>query len=231
MRIVVRLFAAHRERAGRSSLEIQLPEPATVEDAFNSLARTYPALGETRQFTTFALNRSVVDPDQALSDGDELALLQPVSGGGPEPVIEITPESLSVERCIRAVESPSSGAIVTFLGTVRDNSEGKATDHLEYEAYAEMASEVIRGLAATAAERWSIDRVAAQHRVGQLQIGEVSVVVAVSAPHRGEAFEACRYIIDRLKTEAPIWKKEFGESGEMWVGGPISDMQAPGSSA
>jgi molybdopterin synthase catalytic subunit len=140
-------------------------------------------------------------------------------------MIEITAAPLSVERCIAAVESPDCGGIDVFLGVVRDNSEGKSTDHLEYDAYPEMAEEVIRDIVSEAEARWLVGKIAVQHRTGELQIGEASVIIAVSAPHRAEAFEACRYVIDELKSRAPIWKKEFGETGEVWVGGPRVDSE------
>jgi len=135
-------------------------------------------------------------------------------------MIQVTDRPLSIDDCVRAVQSPDCGGIAVFVGTVRDNSEGKATDHLEYEAYTEMAEETIASIAGEASSRWPIAKYAVQHRTGELGIGEISVVVAVSAPHRPEAFDACRYIIDQLKARAPIWKKESGESGEVWVGGP-----------
>jgi molybdopterin synthase catalytic subunit len=137
-------------------------------------------------------------------------------------MIEITSEPLSLARCVAAVEAPQCGAIVTFLGTVRDHSDGKRTDYLEYEAYPEMAEEVLHTIVQEAHDRWHIGHVAVQHRIGRLEIGEPSVVIAVSAPHRAEAFAACRHIIERLKQIVPIWKKEYGEGGEVWVGGPTS---------
>ena len=133
-------------------------------------------------------------------------------------LVKITDLPLSVDCCLAQVESPDCGGIDIFLGVVRDNADGHATHHLWYEAYAEMAQGVIRQIAAEAQDRWGIGRVAVQHRTGELAIGEISVVVAVSAPHRAEAFSACRYIIDELKSRAPIWKKEFGVDGEVWVG-------------
>jgi molybdopterin synthase catalytic subunit len=137
-------------------------------------------------------------------------------------MIQVADVALSIDACVANVAGPECGGICIFLGTVRDNFEGHATDHLEYEAYAEMAEETIQAIAGEARGRWPIARVAVQHRTGTLQIGEVSVIVAVSAPHRAEAFEACRYVIDELKERAPIWKKEVGESGEIWVGAPTA---------
>lgn len=137
-------------------------------------------------------------------------------------MIEITNEKLSVDRCMNHVQGAGYGGTVIFVGTVRDNSEGKSTDHLEYESYEEMARDVIAGIVGEASKRWALGRIAVQHRLDRLDIGDISVIVAVSAPHREEAFEACRYVIDQLKLHAPIWKKEFGELGETWVGGPAA---------
>ncbi len=218
MRVTVKLFAGHRELAGRSSLTLDLAEGATVEDAFNVLSTEFPSLAATDSFTRFARNRQVVDRTEHLEAGDELALLQPVSGGDDRDLVEVTDAKLSLDQCVQRVESPDCGAIVTFTGTVRDNSEGKPTDHLEYEAYKEMAEEMLRGILTEVHQRWTVGSVAVQHRTGRLEIGEASVVIAVSAPHRAEAFEACRHVIERLKADAPIWKKEFGDGNEEWVG-------------
>lgn len=225
MHVTVRLFASHRERVGAPAVELDLAPESTAEDAFAALVQSYPALLETRSFTSFASNRQVVQPSHVLSEGDELALLQPVSGGDSD-LIHITDQRLSLDQCVRAVEAPDCGGIVTFLGTVRDNSDGKSTEHLEYESYAEMAEEVLREIVADAHQKWDVRHIAVQHRTGRLDIGEVSVIIAASAPHRAEAFMACRHVIERLKSEAPIWKKEYGEGGEVWVGGPTEDRSA-----
>lgn len=135
-------------------------------------------------------------------------------------MIELTHEPLSVERCIEAVRGPGSGGIVTFIGSVRDMSEGKQVDFLEYEAYEEMALPKLQQLITEASGRWPVRAMAIQHRLGRLGIGDDAVVIAVACPHRAEAFEACRYAIDRLKEIVPIWKKEHGDDGSIWVGGP-----------
>jgi molybdopterin synthase catalytic subunit len=135
-------------------------------------------------------------------------------------MIELCDEALSPERCLEAVRVAGSGGIVTFIGCVRDHSEGKSVSYLEYEAYEPMAVAKLRQVADEACERWPVQRVAIQHRVGRLEIGEDAVVIAVACPHRGDAFEACRYIIDRIKEIVPIWKKEHGPDGATWVGGP-----------
>ncbi|HZU13168.1 MAG TPA: molybdenum cofactor biosynthesis protein MoaE [Chloroflexota bacterium] len=137
-------------------------------------------------------------------------------------MIELTPGPLSPERCIEAVRQRGAGGIVTFIGTVRDVSEGRRVEFLEYEAYEPMAMDKIRQVVDEVRARWPVDGIALQHRVGRLEIGDDAVVVAVSCPHRAEAFEACRYAIDRLKEIVPIWKKEHAEDGSFWVGGPIT---------
>lgn len=135
-------------------------------------------------------------------------------------MIEIIDGPLGPDRCLDAVRGPRSGGIVTFIGTVRDFSEGKRVEYLEYEAYRPMALAKMQQLAREAGERWPVTAIAMQHRVGRLDIGDDAVVIAVACPHRAEAFEACRFVIDRLKEIVPIWKKEHGEGGAVWVGGP-----------
>jgi molybdopterin synthase catalytic subunit len=136
-----------------------------------------------------------------------------------EPFIQITREPLDRNVLIAAVNDPGAGGIVVFEGVVRDNARGKQIRHLEYDVYAEMAIQQIREIIAEAEKRWNVDRVAVAHRIGRLEIGEASVIIVVATPHRAEAFEACRYIIDTLKTTVPIWKKEVAINGEEWVEG------------
>ncbi|HZS77944.1 MAG TPA: molybdenum cofactor biosynthesis protein MoaE [Ktedonobacteraceae bacterium] len=136
-----------------------------------------------------------------------------------EPLIKITNEPLNRDELVAAVSHPSVGGIVVFEGVVRDNARGKQVRYLEYDVYPEMAIEQIRAIVVEAEQRWGVERVAIAHRVGRLEIGEASVIIAVATPHRGEAFEACRYIIDTLKTTVPIWKKEVATNGEEWVEG------------
>lgn len=142
-------------------------------------------------------------------------------------MIELTFEALDLERCVSAVRAGGSGGIVTFIGSVRDVSEGLKVEKLEYEAYEPMALDMLQQVADEASEKWPVRSIAIQHRLGTLQIGDDAVIVAVSCPHRAEAFEACRYAIDRLKEIVPIWKKEFAETGEVWVGGPTSSERVP----
>jgi molybdopterin synthase catalytic subunit len=208
VQVTVRLFAMLRERAGAGSVDLELPDGARVEDALaelGSLAEGLPLV--------MAVNREYAPEDQELAPGDELALIPPVSGGSGERWARITSEPLSLESVARRVRDARAGAVVTFSGVTRD------VEKLEYEAYAEMAAEKLQLIVDEAVERHGLCAAAAEHRVGGVPLSEPSVVVAASAPHRGEAFAGAREIIDRAKAEAPIWKREVeGEEGR-WVEG------------
>jgi molybdopterin converting factor subunit 1 len=221
MEVTVRLFAMLRERAGREAIELELPDGATVADALETLG-DHRGLGETLEHLPVraAVNREYASSETPLTAGDELALIPPVSGGAePEaPVhVRISEEPISPDAVSRAVGRPAAGAIVTFQGTVRD------VDRLEYEAYAEMAERRIEAILRDCMLRHGLEAAAAEHRVGAVPLGQPSVVVAVSAAHRPEAFAAAREAIDRIKAEAPIWKQEVyaGTGGESrrWVEG------------
>ena len=204
MEVEVRLFAVFRERAGRERLALELPEGATVAEALRALGRR-PELEQliAAMPVRAALNREYVDEDARLEPGDELALIPPVSGGAtPATLARVTAEPLSVADLAAAVGRPGAGATVVFCGTTRD------VDRLEYEAYEEMAGERITEILAACQQRHGLEAVAAAHRVGEVPLGEPSVIVAVSAAHRGEAFAGAREAIDRIKAEAPIWKRE-----------------------
>jgi MoaE-MoaD fusion protein len=209
MTVRIRLFAMLRERAGRDELELELPEGARVADALAALDHLAGGLS-----LVLAVNREYAAPDLVLRAGDELALIPPVSGGAGGPHARITAEPLSLDAVTALVRDPRAGAVVTFQGVTRE------VDHLDYEAYAEMAVEAMRTILAAVIERHGLCAAAAEHRVGTVALGEPSVVVAVSAPHRGEAFAGAREAIDALKASAPIWKKEVEAGGEeRWVGG------------
>ena len=224
MKVQVRLFARYREAAGRDSLDLELPDGGTVERAWEAVARQLPALQPYRPFTLFALRNDYVGADHPLGDGDELCLFPPVSGGShpvssPADWIEITAEPLSERAVAQAVEHPGAGGIALFSGVVRDQTGGRRVKFLEYEAHAPMALAKMREIAVAIRGRWpATARVALVHRIGRLEIGESSVMIAVSSPHRGPAFDACRFAIDTLKETVPIWKKEHFEDGEAWVG-------------
>jgi len=166
------------------------------------------------------VNQDFAGWDDALAEGDEVAFIPPVSGGSEAGVLfELTDQPLDSRRLEAAVGRAGAGAICTFTGVVRDSSRGRQTTRLEYEAYPGMAESQMRAIAAEIAERWPEARVAMAHRTGVLEIGEASVVVSVSCPHRGDAIAACKWGIDRFKETVPVWKKEFFADGEVWIEG------------
>jgi MoaE-MoaD fusion protein len=202
MTVRVRLFAVLRQHAGRDSIDLQVAEGATVAEAMAALGRD-PALAGVleRVPVRMAVNRDYATPQTRLAPGDELALVPPVSGGGPVHV-RVGPDPISLDELTRMVASPTAGAVVSFQGMPREVAE------LDYEAYVEMAEERIAAILRECSERHGLAAAAAEHRTGAVPLGEASVVVCVSAPHRSEAFAAAREAIDRIKAEAPIWKRE-----------------------
>ena len=222
MKVQVRLFARYREEAGRDSLDIELPEGGTVERAWEAVTEQLPVLLPYRPFTLFALCNDYVPAEHPLLYGDELCLFPPVSGGAggsDQDWIEVTTEPLSERVVAQAVEHAGAGALALFSGVVRNQTGGRRVKFLEYEAHGPMAVAKMREIGRAIRARWPIvSRVALVHRIGRLEIGESSVMIAVSSPHRGEAFEACRFAIDPLTETVPIWKKEHFEDGEVWVG-------------
>jgi molybdopterin synthase catalytic subunit len=203
------LFAALRERAGAGSLEIEVPDGATVGDVWPRLE-----LGDEPAGLLYARNRSYVDRTEALRAGDEIAVIPPVSGGD----FRLSEEPLSVDAAVAEVRDDAAGAIATFVGTTRARSRGRDVIHLEYEAYEGMAEHVMADLAAALTERHGLCKVAIHHRTGRVEIGDTSVVIAVSAPHRAAALTACHEAIDELKVSVPLWKKETYVGGEEWIG-------------
>jgi len=208
--ITVRLFAILRERAGTRELTLELPDGARVADALTELGELAAGLP-----LVMAVNREYAPNDHVLDPGDELALIPPVSGGGPTALVHarVTAEPLALDPLVERVRDARAGAVVTFQGVTRE------VERLEYEAYVEMAGERIARIVEEAARDHSVCAAAAEHRVGEVPLSEPSVAVAVSAPHRGEAFAAAREIIDRIKAEAPIWKKEVDGGAQRWVEG------------
>jgi MoaE-MoaD fusion protein len=215
MKVTVRLFAILRERAGRDSFELSLPAGATVEDAVEAL-RSEDGLADLigRLPVRVAVNREYAEAEATLEPGDELALVPPVSGGA-DVHVRVVEEPLSVERLSGLVGRPSAGAIVCFEGTTRD------VPRLEYEAYGEMARERIAAILTDCVDRHGLEAAAAEHRTGSVPLGEASVVIAVAAAHREQAFAGAREVIDRIKAEAPIWKREVDASGSRWVEGTV----------
>jgi molybdopterin synthase catalytic subunit/molybdopterin converting factor small subunit len=210
VRIEVKLFAMLRERAGAERVEVELPEGGTVGDLLGELSGLVGAMP-----VRAAVNRSYSDESRTLRPGDEVALVPPVSGGGVDVHAAVSPEPLSLERLARMVVRDRAGAVVSFQGITRE------VERLDYEAYVEMALERIEAILAEIHTRIGLTAIAAEHRVGSVPLGEPSVIVAASAAHRSEAFEGAREAIDRIKAEAPIWKRELPEEGGegRWVEG------------
>jgi molybdopterin synthase catalytic subunit/molybdopterin converting factor small subunit len=206
MPVTVRLFAGLRERAGWSRREV---DAATVADVWRALD-----IGEEPAGLLYAVNKEYATPDRGLADGDEVALIPPVSGGA----FLLSDEPLSLDRVVDEVRDEGAGAIATFTGTTRIQSRGRTVKHLDYEAYEGMAERVMAEIAEGLQSRYELSAVAIHHRVGHVGIGETSVVIAVSAPHRQDALAACKDAIDELKERVPLWKKEVYEGGEEWVG-------------
>jgi molybdopterin synthase catalytic subunit len=217
VRVLVRLFASYREAAGRGHFDLELPPGSTVRDAIDRIMRDHPLIAEGRQ-VVIAKNREYVGVSEPLADGDELALIPPVSGGARTLApIAVSDAPLSIDDALAVVRDDAFGGVVVFLGTVRSESRGKRIEHLEYEAYAEMAEEKMREIAERLAREHGPLRMALHHRVGDLRIGEIAVIVAAAAPHREAAFAAARAAIDELKSIVPIWKKEHAEDGAIWI--------------
>ena len=207
MPITIRLFAGLRERAGTGKLE--LDNIATVADVWPALD-----LGDEPGGLLYAVNRMYVERSHALRDGDEVAVIPPVSGGA----FLISTQPLDVASVIAEAEDDEAGAVASFVGTVRRHSRGRTVRYLEYEAFEEMAEPMLRSLADDLNAKHGLAKVAIHHRVGRVEIGEPSVVIAVSAAHRASALAACTEAIDTLKETIPLWKKEFYEGGEEWIG-------------
>jgi molybdopterin synthase catalytic subunit/molybdopterin converting factor small subunit len=209
MQIEVRLFAGLREIAGARERVVELPDGAVAGDVWDALE-----LGSEPPGLLLALNHAYVERSASLAEGDEVALIPPVSGGA----FRLSDEPLSLDDAVREVASDEAGAIVTFVGTTRARSRGRDVVRLEYEAYEGMAEQEMERIAAALRDRRELLEVAIHHRVGVVGIGEASVVIAVSAPHRADALAACAEAIDSLKESVPLWKKEIYVGGEEWIG-------------
>jgi molybdopterin converting factor subunit 1 len=219
MMTVRMLFFAHlRDIAGGHELALALQDGATVETAAGALAERYPKFERLLAQARVAVNAEFAEASTALHDGDEVAWMPPMSGGISELPL-LTDGVIDFAELSRAVEGSGYGAVVTFAGNVRDNARGRKVLYLEYEGYAPLAEKQLQRLIDEAESRWGV-KCAVQHRLGRLEIGECSVGVAAAAAHRGEAFEACRWLMDTLKETVPIWKREFFEGGDHWIEGP-----------
>jgi molybdopterin synthase catalytic subunit len=207
MTVTVRLFAGLRERAGWSRRE--LDGVARVADVWGELG-----LGDEPPGLLYAVNKEYASGERELADGDEVALIPPVSGGA----FRLSEDPLSLDAVVAEVRSDEAGAIATFVGTTRVHSRGRTVERLEYEAYPGMAEKVMAEIADGLKQRYDLTEIAIHHRTGVVEIGEPSVVIAISAPHRQDALSACRDAIDTLKEQVPLWKKEIYEGGEEWLG-------------
>ena len=207
--MVVRLFAGLRERAGTDRRDVDLGDGASVEDVWPALG-----LGDEPAGLLYAVNRTYADRGQRLGEGDEVALIPPVSGGA----IRLTHGPVNLTSVVVEVVDEQAGAIATFLGTVRARSRERDVIALEYEAYEEMAEDVMAGIADELLSRYDLCKVAMSHRLGRVEVGETSVAIAVSAPHRQDALAACADAIEALKSQVPLWKKELYVGGEEWIG-------------
>lgn len=220
IRVTVRCFAAVREALGADVLTVELPMGATVAELRAELVRRAAALAGLP--VAYAVNRAYADPATVLRDGDEAALIPPISGGSPtaRTAFVLQQEPLDPRALEAECRTDADGAVVTFAGTTRDHNDGAAVVSLAYEAYPEMAEQVVQRLMADACARFAITRVRVAHRLGLVPLGEASIVVVVSSAHRGPAFDACRWLMDRIKHEAPIWKREQlrDGGGSRWVG-------------
>jgi molybdopterin converting factor subunit 1 len=209
VQVSIRLFAGLRERAGTGARELELPDGATLTDVWTALD-----LGDEPPGLLYAVNKRYAAADAELSEGDEVAVIPPVSGGD----FRLSAEPLSLDAVVEEVRDAAAGAIATFTGTVRNRSRDRDVQYLEYEAYEGMAEETMAELAAELSARHELCAIAIHHRVGRVEIGEPSVVIAVSSPHRAAALAACKEAIDTLKGTVPLWKKEVYEGGEEWIG-------------
>jgi len=209
VQVSIRLFAGLRERAGTGARELELADGARVADVWPGLE-----LGEEPAGLLYAVNKRYADAQAELRDGDVVAVIPPVSGGD----FRLTGEPLSLDAVVREVGRDEAGAIATFLGTVRSRSRDRNVLYLEYEAYEGMAEEMMAELGGELARRHELSAIAIHHRIGRVEIGEASVVIAVSSPHRADALAACKEAIDTLKQTVPLWKKEVYEGGEEWIG-------------
>ena len=226
MKIHVRLFASVREIVGHKELVWDVPAESTVSTLSNRLVSEYPKLCALASSLKFAVNHEYVDAERVLAEGDEVALIPPVSGG--VDIYDVTDAPLSVDALVAGVGQATTGAIASFLGVVRGYARGRQVEHLEYDAYPEMAVAKMRQIGDEIRSRWPVDRVAILHRVGWLGVGEASVAIAIGSPHRQEALQACAYAIERLKEIVPIWKKEVWSDGAEWIGSTVDEyrMQA-----
>ncbi len=221
MQVRLLFFASLKDIVGARQLQLDVPEGATVSDVLTHLESSYPRLKDYRPVLLTAINEEYVDRTARVSEGDEVAIFPPVSGGeaASASIYQITRDPIDARRIAQEMLRGEDGAICVFEGVVRNNSKGKRTLHLVYEGYENMALKKLEEIGLFVRQAWDIDGIAMIHRLGRLDIGETSVAVIVTSAHRRAAFDACHYAIDKLKKVVPIWKKEFFEDGEVWIEG------------
>jgi MoaE-MoaD fusion protein len=241
MQVRILFFGMLKDLLGRSTDLVDLPEHATLGDVVIHYEKLIPKLGELAASIAISINQEFAGPDSKLKEGDEIAFLPPVSGGLKDPESDvyargrnssIVREKIDTETVLAKLKQPSDGAAVVFEGVVRDNTRGRRTLYLNYEAYEEMALKQMDALAGQALQQFPIRDVSIVHRLGRLEIGETSVLIVVASAHRAAAFDACRWLIDTLKRTVPIWKKEYFEDGAVWADGepfPSGIPRAEGS--
>ena len=235
MQVRVLFFGVLRDLAGRSSDSLQLPEGGSVRDVIARYEREIPALKKHLSSIALAVNEQYASPDTALKANDEVALLPPVSGGAPSETppatfgrcASITHDCIRTQETVDSLKRGQDGAALVFEGIVRNQTRGRKTLYLDYEAYEPMALQEMEALASEVLSKFQVRDVAIVHRLGRLQIGETSVVIAVASAHRAAAFDACRWLIDTLKRKVPIWKKEYFEDGAVWADGDPFPPEIP----
>ena len=237
MRVRVLFFGQLKEITGVAQEETDLSDGARVEDLFERYGRRFPKLADFRASIAASVNQEYAPWRSPLTNGDEVAFLPPVSGGQQtaiaEDIFQLVRHQIRPNEIVESLKAPEDGALVVFDGFVRNNFKGRQTLYLDYEAYEPMAYSKMREIGAEIREKFSIHRLAIVHRLGRLEIGETSVLIAVSSPHRGAAFDACRYAIDTVKRSVPIWKKEYFVGGAVWAEGELPSQEAispPGES-
>lgn len=247
MNVNVRLFAILRQQAGWRERSLELADGATIEDAWQALVALAPEIAPSREIVRFARNREYTKADTRLEDGDELALIPPVAGGSDETLLRVEIRAAPLDEALlgelrTSVPTSADGALVLFVGQTRDTPgtpapgeesaaaqhSGESVTRLEYEAFEEMALDVLRAIGNEIEQRFGVRRLAIIHRTGAVEVGQASVVIAAAAAHRGAAFDACRYAIEELKARAPIWKAEHFSSGSVWLGAPAREGPVQG---
>lgn len=228
MKVNVLFFASLVDVIGSRQLSFEVSEGGTVGDLLGALESSHPRIKAYRPVLLTAVNEEYVQQTHEIVEGDEVAIFPPVSGGevsealtvgSPHGLYRITRETIETQQIVRELLRDEDGAICIFEGVVRNNSKGKSTEHLIYEAYETMALRKLEEIGESVRQLWEIDSIAIIHRLGRMEIGETSVAIIVTSAHRRPAFDSCHYTIDRLKKIVPIWKKEFFDDGEVWVEG------------